>query len=202
MFPGSATRNNEDEVIKRPKLSSDLGSSEDSSSVVSQYSSILFSTLGERGDQEISSPPSVSSENKEGEEKDRSVETEEEPEEQSWWELDSESGKYVEKGPAIRGFKLKLRMKVKVRDDHLLLKHVEAGNGKIQCEVKVNNVREELGIKHGTLEQPIRMETHTSETHPLVCPFSCPETNDPCEASFQRIDQKYFVEHCKRQNTS
>lgn len=140
----------------------------------------------------MSSPTAGNKENEEGR---HSEEREEGHKNESWWELDPESGKYQEKGTNLRGFELKMKMKVRIRDDHLILRHVQAGNGKIKCDVKVENVRAELGILHGTVDQPIKMETHTVETHPLICPFSCPDTNTSCEASFQRIDQKYFVDH-------
>ena len=164
----------------------------DSNTVDGHSSSmLLLSTLDSTDDQEISNTTAMSSVTLDG---NKEVE-EEKLKDQSWWELDTETGKYVENGPNPRRFKIKSRMRVKVRDDHLLLRHVEAGNGKIKCHVKMDNVREELGIKHGTLEQPIRVETHTPETHPLVCPFTCPNTNVPCEASFQMKDQNYFAEH-------
>ena len=160
---------------------------------------ILLSTLRERDGSDKESSPSFSSENQpQGAESDLIVLESGDGnrnEQESWWELDAESGKYKEKGPNLKGFKLKLKMRVKVRDDHLVLRHVEAGNAKIKCDVKVDNVRESLGIKHGSVDQPIRVETHTPETHPLICPFFCSETNIPCEVSFPMIDQKYFLDH-------
>ena len=195
IFLGSRTNPRGKERIKKPKYSSDSDSDSDSSSVVSN-GKIVLSTLRARSP---SDRESSSSENKlqgQGtgsdlitlESEDGNVE-----EKESWWELDAVSGKYMEKGPNLKGFKLKLKMRVKVRDDHLLLRHVEAGNAKIKCDVKVDNVRESLGIKHGSVDQPIRLENHTPETHPLICPFFCSETNIPCEVSFQMIDQKYFL---------
>ena len=97
----------------------------DSNTVEGQSSSmLLFSTLGTTED--ISNTAAMSPVTSEG---NKEVE-EEKLEDQSWWELDTETRKYVEKGPNLRGFRLKSRMRVKVRDDHLLLRHVEAGNGR------------------------------------------------------------------------
>jgi len=192
-----------DERIKKQKVSSDSDSDEDPGAV-SDNNGIVFSTLGD-SDKEFPTPPfvasSASTETQAKELESDRIKIKEESDtgdtvkKESWWELDAESGKYIEKGPNLRGFKMKLNMKVKVEDQHLHRSHMVAGNGNIKCHVKVENVREELGIKHGTLDQPIKMSTHTLETHPLICPFACPETNTPCEASFLRIDQRYFVDH-------
>ena len=167
--------------------------------MVATTGKIILSTLRDSSPSDKDLSPSSISENKPEEVKSDLITVESdggtEQIEQPWWELDPESGKYKEKGPNLSGFKLKLKMRVKVRDDHLHQRHVSSGNANIKCQVKLENVRESLGIKHGSVDQPVRMETHTPDTHPLICPFVCSETNIPCEVSFQNIDQKYYVDH-------
>ena len=153
---GSRTRTNprgEAGRIKKPRLSSD--SDGDSDTEVNN-GKIILSTLRDStpSDRELS--PFSSSENKSQEVESDLITSEGDggttQHKQSWWELDPESGKYKEKGPNLSGFNLKFAMRVKVREEHLHLRHVKAGNAKIKCEVKLSNVRESLGIKHGSVE--------------------------------------------------
>ena len=97
---------------------------------------IILSTLRDSSPSDKDLSPSSISENKPEEVKSDLITVESdggtEQTEQPWWELDPESGKYKEKGPNLSGFKLKLKMRVKVRDDHLHQRHVSSGNANIK----------------------------------------------------------------------
>ena len=114
----------------------------------------------------------------------------------SWWEPDEESGRYLEQGAKPRGFRF-MKMSVRVADANLLVDHVSAGNGKIKCNVKMNNVRKQMKMTN-ILDTSVVVEKRTAESHPLICPFNDPVTNQPCDVMFKKSEQKFYKDHVNR----
>ena len=131
------------------------------------------------------------SEKAEGEDKDNMEDKEKKKRmPRSWWEPDEDSGRFLEQGAKPRGFRF-MKMNVKLADAHLLVDHVSKGNGKIRCFVKLNNVRKQMKMT-GQSQSSVIVEKRTPETHPLICPFADPVTNQPCDAMFKKSEQKFF----------
>ena len=113
---------------------------------------------------------------------------------ESWWEPDPESGKFTETGPHLRGFRMK-KMRIKIEDKHLLANYVSSGNGNIKCFVKMRNVWKQMKMMDMPMTASVTVETRTPQSHPLICPFADPITNEPCTVAFKQSEVKYFNEH-------
>ena len=114
----------------------------------------------------------------------------------SWWEPDEESGRFLEQGAKPRGFRF-MKMSVRVADANLLVDHVTTGNGKIKCNVKMNNVRKQMKMTN-ILDTSVVVEKRTPDSHPLICPFNDPVTNRPCDVMFKKSEQKFYKDHVNR----
>ena len=114
----------------------------------------------------------------------------------SWWEPDEESGRFLEQGAKPRGFRF-MKLNIRVNDANLLVDHVNKGNGKIKCNVKMNNVRKQMKMTN-VLDTSVVVEKRTPESHPLICPFNDPVTNQPCDVMFKKSEQKFYKDHVNR----
>ena len=131
------------------------------------------------------------------------VDQEEEKEEEkikrmprSWWEPDEESGRFLEQGAKPRGFRF-MKLNIRVADANLLVDHVSSGNGKLKCNVRINNVRKQMKMTNA-LDTSVIVEKRTAESHPLICPFNDPVTNHPCDVMFKKSEQKFYKDHVNR----
>jgi len=114
----------------------------------------------------------------------------------SWWEPDEESGRFLEQGAKPRGFRF-MKLNIRLTDANLLVDHVNKGNGKIKCNVKMNNVRKQMKMTN-VLDTSVVVEKRTPESHPLICPFNDPVTNQPCDVMFKKSEQKFYKDHVNR----
>ena len=113
----------------------------------------------------------------------------------SSWKMDVRTGKYTEVGPEFEGFKLR-KLKIKLKDDHLLEESSENGAVKVRVNVNnVNNIMVENGLDRLGYHDSLPFEERSAETHPFICPFICPTTSQHCEAMFRPSEQKYFEDH-------
>jgi len=119
------------------------------------------------------------------------------PNDDTRWELNNDTGKYQELGSNPKGFKLK-KMAVRVKEEHDYNKYLATGPVKVR--VKMRNVRKQLGMLNKALDESIIVETRTETSHPFICPFYCPVYNVPCDAMFRVTDQQFFIEHVSNRN--
>eukprot|EP00090_Calanus_glacialis_P023907 TRINITY_DN37072_c0_g1_i1.p1 TRINITY_DN37072_c0_g1~~TRINITY_DN37072_c0_g1_i1.p1 ORF type:complete len:864 (-),score=244.90 TRINITY_DN37072_c0_g1_i1:139-2730(-) len=119
------------------------------------------------------------------------------PNDDTRWEHNPDTGKYQELGSNPKGFKLK-KMAVRVKEEHDFNKYLATGPVKVR--VKMRNVRKQLGMLNKTLDESIIVETRTDTSHPFICPFYCPVYNVPCDAMFRVTDQQFFIEHVSNRN--
>ena len=114
----------------------------------------------------------------------------------SWWEPDEESGRFLEQGAKPRGFRF-MKLNIRVAEANLLADYVNKGNGKLKCNVRMNNVRKQMKMTN-PLDTSVIVEKRTPESHPLICPFNDPVTNHPCDVMFKKSEQKFYKDHVNR----